>query len=72
MASSVTKQQVETGLANENEIVIAKGLETDDRVMLTAPADKDKLEMKTLPGAKPVGARSQVLLTLHPPRSRCR
>jgi HlyD family secretion protein len=52
--SSVTKQQVETGLANENEIVIAKGLETDDRVMLTAPADKDKLEMKTLPGAKPV------------------
>ena len=49
----VTKQQVETGLANENEIVIAKGLEKDDRVMLTAPADKDKLEMKTLPGAKP-------------------
>ncbi len=51
--ASVTKQQVETGLANENEIVIAKGLEKDDRVMLTAPADKDKLEMKTLPGAKP-------------------
>jgi RND family efflux transporter MFP subunit len=49
----VTKQQVETGLANENEIVIAKGLEKDDRVMLTAPADKDRLEMKTLPGAKP-------------------
>ena len=51
--ASVTKQQVETGLANENEIVIAKGLEKDDRVMLTAPADKDKLTMKTLPGAKP-------------------
>ena len=51
--ASVTKQQVETGLANENEIVIAKGLEKDDRVMLTAPADKDKLELKTLPGAKP-------------------
>ena len=51
--SSVTKQQVETGLANENEIVVAKGLEKDDRVMLNAPADKDKLEMKTLPGAKP-------------------
>jgi RND family efflux transporter MFP subunit len=51
--ASVTKQQVETGLANENEIVIAKGLEADDRVMLTAPADRDKLEMKTLPGAKP-------------------
>jgi RND family efflux transporter MFP subunit len=51
--SSITKQQVETGLANENEIVIAKGLDDDDRVMLTAPDDKDKLEMKTLPGAKP-------------------
>ena len=49
----VTKQQVETGLANENEIVIAKGVDKDDRVMLTAPADKDKLELKTLPGAKP-------------------
>jgi RND family efflux transporter MFP subunit len=52
--SSVTKQQVETGLANENEIVISKGLEKDDRVMLTAPADKDRLTLKTLPGAKPV------------------
>jgi RND family efflux transporter MFP subunit len=49
----VTRQQVETGLANENEIVIAKGLARDDRVMLTPPADKDKLELKTLPGAKP-------------------
>ena len=51
--SSVTKQQVETGLANENEIVIAKGLEQDDRVMLTAPTDRDKMELRTLPGAKP-------------------
>jgi RND family efflux transporter MFP subunit len=50
----VSKQQVETGLANENEIVIAKGLEKDDRVMLTAPPDKDKLTLKTLPGAKPL------------------
>jgi len=51
--ASITKQQVETGLANENEIVIAKGVEKDDRVLLTPPADRDKLEMKTLPGAKP-------------------
>jgi RND family efflux transporter MFP subunit len=49
----VTKQQVETGLANDNEIVIAKGLEKGDRVMLTPPADKDRMEMKTLPGATP-------------------
>jgi RND family efflux transporter MFP subunit len=51
--SSVTKLQVETGLANENEIVIAKGLESDDRVLLTPPADHDKMTMKPLPGAKP-------------------
>ena len=52
--ASVTKQQVVTGLANENEIVVAKGLDKDDRVMLTAPAEKDKLTLKTLPGMKPV------------------
>jgi hypothetical protein len=51
--SRVTKQQVETGLANDDEIVIAKGLARDDRVMLTAPADAEQIEMKTLPGAKP-------------------
>jgi RND family efflux transporter MFP subunit len=51
--TSVSRQQVETGMANENEIVIAKGLEKDDRVLLTPPADRDKMELKTLPGAKP-------------------
>jgi RND family efflux transporter MFP subunit len=51
--SRVTKQQVETGLANDDEIVIAKGLAKDDRVLLTPPTDADQLEMKTLPGAKP-------------------
>ncbi|MDF2775356.1 MAG: secretion protein HlyD family protein [Geminicoccaceae bacterium] len=51
--AGVTKQQVETGLANDDEIVIAKGLERDDRVLLTPPPDADKLELKTLPGAKP-------------------
>ena len=51
--SGVSRQQVETGMANENEIVIAKGLEKDDRVLLTPPADRDKMELKTLPGAKP-------------------
>jgi RND family efflux transporter MFP subunit len=51
--ASVTKQQVETGLANDDEIVIAKGLEKDDRVLLTPPPDADRLELRTLPGAKP-------------------
>jgi RND family efflux transporter MFP subunit len=52
--AGVTKQQVETGLANENEIVIAKGVDKDDRVLLTPPPDRDKLTLKTLPGAKPL------------------
>jgi hypothetical protein len=51
--SGIAKQQVETGLSNENEIIVAKGLDQDDRVLLTPPADRDKFEMKTLPGAKP-------------------
>ena len=51
--AGVTKQQVETGLSNDDEIVIAKGLERDDRVLLTPPPDADKLELKALPGAKP-------------------
>ena len=50
----MTKLQVETGLANENEIVIAKGLEKDDRVLLTPPPDHDRLTLRTLPGAKPL------------------
>ena len=51
--AGIAKQQVETGLSNENEIIVAKGLDQDDRVLLTPPTDRDKLEMKTLPGAKP-------------------
>ena len=51
--TGIAKQQIETGLSNENEIIVAKGLDQDDRVLLTPPADRDKLEMKTLPGAKP-------------------
>ena len=51
--SAVTKQQVETGLANDDEIVIAKGLQKDDRVLLTPPPDADNLALRVLPGAKP-------------------
>ena len=69
----VTKQQVETGLANENEIVIAKGLEKDDRVMLTAPADKDKLEIEDAARREAgTGCRSRAPPTRRPRRSPCR
>ena len=49
------KQEVETGTMNDEEVVINKGLVVDDRVLLTPPADKDKLELVRLPGGpKPV------------------
>ena len=47
----VVKQEVETGTMNDEEVVITKGLAADERVLLTPPADKDKLEIVRLPGS---------------------
>ena len=48
------KQEVETGTMNDEEVVITRGLVENERLLLTAPADKDKLELVRLPGgAKP-------------------
>lgn len=44
------KQEVTTGAMNDNEIVIVKGLDADDRVMLTVPPDAASLAMRSLPG----------------------
>jgi hypothetical protein len=49
--SRVRKQEVATGIMNEDEVVILQGLEVDDRVLLLPPADKDKLELVRLPGS---------------------
>ena len=51
--SRVIKQQVETGAMNDNEIVITRGLDDDDSVLLSVPADKDQLDARMLPGYKP-------------------
>lgn len=48
----VTKQEVETGAMNDDEVVITRGLEEGDRVLLSPPADKDKLGLDRLPGSK--------------------
>jgi RND family efflux transporter MFP subunit len=53
---SVVKQMVETGITNDNEIVIRKGLEKDERVLLTPPPDKTGIRTVTIPGLKPVVA----------------
>jgi RND family efflux transporter MFP subunit len=50
---SVVKQEVETGAMNENEIVIARGLEADDEVLLTPPENRADLSLERLPASKP-------------------
>ena len=53
---SVVKQMVETGTMNDNEIVVRRGVEASDRVMLAPPANRAELETKIIPGLKPVTA----------------
>lgn len=47
----VVRQEVETGVMNDNEIVIARGLARGDRVLLDPPVDKEKLPVENLPPA---------------------
>jgi len=49
--SRVVKQEVATGAMNEDEVVIAQGLTEGDRVLLSPPEDKEKLELVRLPGS---------------------
>lgn len=50
----VTKQMIETGMANDNEVIVRKGLTKDDRVLLAPPADKASIKTETIPGLKPI------------------
>src|SRR5436305_2191436 len=52
--SHVIKQQIETGAMNDNEIVVVRGLEKGDKVLLVPPADKANLKVELIPGLKPV------------------
>ena len=45
---SVVRQEVETGATNENEIVIVRGLEAGDEVLLTPPANRNELSLERL------------------------
>ncbi len=55
--SRVTKQEVETAAMNDDEVVVVRGLAENDRVLLTAPSDHDKLPIARLPNstARPKG-----------------
>jgi RND family efflux transporter MFP subunit len=48
----VTKQEVDTGAMNDDEIVITRGLAENDRVLLSPPLDKDKIALERLPNSK--------------------
>lgn len=57
----VLKQEVITGAMNDDEVVILEGLEQDDRVLLSAPADRDHIPLTRLPAR--AGARDSVVVT---------
>jgi multidrug efflux pump subunit AcrA (membrane-fusion protein) len=50
--SGVVKQEVERGAMNDDEVIIARGLQEKDEVLLSPPADKAKLALVRLPGSK--------------------
>ncbi len=47
--SSFVKQQVKAGASNENEIIITKGLNQNDKVYLLPPENADKSKLVKLP-----------------------
>jgi RND family efflux transporter MFP subunit len=72
----VTRQEVETGAMNDDEVVIARGLDEGDRVLLSPPPDGDKIRIDRLTGSKAQGkptggdtAKSTPVPVSPPPRS---
>ena len=49
----VVRQMIETGVMNDNEIVVRQGLAADDHVLLTTPADTAGIKTEIIPGLKP-------------------
>jgi RND family efflux transporter MFP subunit len=50
--TSVVKQEVELGMLNDNEVVIQRGVDANDRVLLSAPPEKEKIKLERLPGSR--------------------
>jgi hypothetical protein len=57
----VVKQQVETGAMNDNEIVVRRGIEKGDQVLLTVPTNAAALDVVSLPqkGGRANAARGE-------------
>ena len=52
--SRVIKQQIDVGVMNDNEIVVRRGLQKGDKVLLVPPPDRANLKVELIPGLKPV------------------
>ena len=49
--AGVIRQEVETGAMNDDEVVIRRGLDEGDEILLSAPADAAGMETVRLPGS---------------------
>jgi hypothetical protein len=49
----VVRQQIELGLMNDDDIIVQHGLSKDDRVLLSPPAEKSRIQTVRLPGGVP-------------------
>jgi HlyD family secretion protein len=58
IGGKVTKQEVERGAMNDEEVIIARGLDANDEVLLSPPLDHDKISMTRLPGSKVISGDS--------------
>jgi RND family efflux transporter MFP subunit len=52
--SHIVKQMIEAGAMNDNEIIVRKGLEKHDLVLLARPTDQGGIDTEKLPGLRPV------------------
>jgi hypothetical protein len=48
----VVKQEIETGVMNDDEVVVSRGLGEGDEVMLLPPPNKNSLALNRLPGSE--------------------
>ena len=48
--AGVTKQEIETGTMSDDEVVVLRGLEEGDRVLLAAPANAEQMKIARLTG----------------------
>src|SRR5688572_18019588 len=50
---ALRKQEIETGTRRDDEVVVVRGLEEDDRVLIAEPPDAETMKIARLSGSKP-------------------